>query len=64
MDNITIIRVKALAKQSCIKGYYKIREAELIQKCEAHPDVNEQIFITGVRNTQKHNDISKYQRNS
>ena len=38
MDNITVIKLKTLAKQ---RGYYKLRKAELIQKLEAHPNVNE-----------------------
>ena len=40
IDNITVIKLKALAKQRGIKGYYKLRKAELIQKLEAHPDVS------------------------
>ena len=39
MDNITVIKFKTLAKQRDIKGYYKLRKAELIQKLEAHSDV-------------------------
>ena len=49
MDNITVIKLKTIAKQRGIKGYYKLRKAELIQKLEAHPDVNEQVLIP--RNT-------------
>ena len=45
MDSITVIKLKALAKQRCIKGYYKLRKAELIQQLEAHPDANEQVLI-------------------
>ena len=45
MDNITVIKMKTLAKQRGIKGYYKLRKAELIQKFEAHSDVNEQDLI-------------------
>ena len=45
MDYITVIKLKALAKQRGIKGYYKLRKAELIQKLEAHPDINEQVLI-------------------
>ena len=41
MNNITVIKLKALAKHRGIKGYYKLRKAELIQELEAHPDVNE-----------------------
>ena len=54
MDNITVIKLKALAKQRGIKGYYKLRKAELIQKFEVYPDVNEQVLIPGLeipRNT-------------
>ena len=47
MDNITVIKRKTLAKQRGIKGYYKLRKAELMQKLEAHPDVNEQVLISG-----------------
>ena len=47
LDNITIIKMKALAKQHGIKGYYKLRKAELIQKLEVHPDVNEQVLLPG-----------------
>ena len=43
MDNTTVIKLKTLAKQRGIKGYYKLRKAELIQKLEAHSDVNEQV---------------------
>ena len=45
MDNITVIKLKTLAQQRGIKGYYKLRKAELIQKMEAHSDVNEQVLI-------------------
>ena len=41
MDNITVIKLKTLGKQRGIKGYYKLRKAELIQKLEAHTDANE-----------------------
>ena len=54
MDNTTVIKLKTLAKQRGIKGYYKLRKAELIQKLEAHPDINEQVLIPGLeisRNT-------------
>ena len=44
-DTITVIELKALAKQRGNKGYYKLRKAELIQKLQAHPDVNEQVLI-------------------
>ena len=45
MDSITIIKLKTLAKKRSIKGCYKLRKAELIQKLETHPDVNEQVLI-------------------
>ena len=54
MDNITAVKLKTLAKQRGIKGYYKLRKAELIQKLEGHPDVSEQVLIQGLeipRNT-------------
>ena len=47
MNNITVIELKALAKQSGIKGYYKLRKAELIHKLETNADVNEQVLIPG-----------------
>ena len=61
MNNITVIKLKALAMQRGIKGYYKLRKAELIQKLEAHPDVNEQVLIAGLeipRNTTRLVNIS------
>ena len=48
MDSITIIKLKTSAKQRGIKGYYKLRKAELIQKLEAHSNVNEQVLIPGL----------------
>ena len=45
MYNTTVIKLKTLTKQRGMKGYYKLRKAELIQKLEAHPDVNEQVLI-------------------
>ena len=48
MDNITVIKLKDIVKQRGIKGYYKLRKAELIQILEAHPDVNEQVLIPGL----------------
>ena len=48
MDSITVIKLKALAKQRGIKDYYKLRKDELIQKLEAHPEVNEQTSIPGL----------------
>ena len=54
MSNITVIQLKAIAKHHGIKGYYKLRKAELIHKLEALPEVNEQVLIPGLeipRNT-------------
>ena len=45
MDNISVIKLKAVAKERGIKGYCKLKKAELIQKFDAHPDVNEQVLI-------------------
>ena len=50
----TVIELKALAKQCGIKGYYKFRKAELIQKLEPYPELNDQVLIPGLeilRNT-------------
>ena len=47
MDNITVIKLKTLAKQRAIKGYYELWKADLIEKLEAHLDVNEQVLIPG-----------------
>ena len=48
IDNVTVIKLKALARQRAIKGYYKLRKAKLIQKLEANPDVNGQFLIPGL----------------
>ena len=45
MNKITVIELKAIAKQRGIEGYYKLRKAELIHKLEALPEVNEQVLI-------------------
>ena len=45
LNNITVIKLKTLAKQRGIKGYCKLTKAELIQKLEAPSDVNEQVLI-------------------
>ena len=45
MDNTTVIKLNTFAKQRGIKGYYKLRKAELIQKLEAHPDLDEQVLM-------------------
>ena len=54
MNKNTVIELKAIAKQHGIEGYYKLRKAELIQKLEALPEVNEKGLIPGLeipRNT-------------
>ena len=35
MENHTIVQLKAIAKERGIKGYYNLREAELINALEA-----------------------------
>ena len=45
MNNITVIELKAIAKQNGIEGYYKLRKAELIHKLEVLPKVNKQVLI-------------------
>ena len=54
INHMTVVKLKTLAKQRGITGYYKLRKSELIQKLERHPDVNEQVVIPGLetpRNT-------------
>ena len=48
MDSITVIKLKVLTKQRGIKGYYKLRKAELIQQFADHPDIDEQVLIPGI----------------
>ena len=48
MYNIIVVKMKALANQRDIKGYYKLRKAELIKKLEIHPHGNEQVLISGL----------------
>ena len=43
MDNITVIKLKAIAKQRSITDYYKLKK--LTQKLESHPDENEEVLI-------------------
>ena len=46
LNNVSAnLNLVTLAKQRVIKGYYKLRIAELIQKLEAHSDENEQVLI-------------------
>ena len=35
MENHTVVQLKAIAKERGIKGYYKLRKAELIRVLEA-----------------------------
>ena len=35
MENYTVVQLKAIAKERCIRGYYKLRKAELIHALEA-----------------------------
>ena len=35
MDNYKVVQLKAIAKESGIKGYYKLRKSELIHALEA-----------------------------
>ena len=35
MDNYTVVQLKANAKERDVRGYYKLRKAELIQALEA-----------------------------
>ena len=48
INSITVIELKAVAKQRGIIGYYKLRKAELMQKLEDLPDVTEQVLIPGL----------------
>ena len=45
MDNITVIKLKTLANSVVLKVTINSKKAELIQKFEAHSDVNEQVLI-------------------
>ena len=42
-----------MANQRCIKGYYKLRNAELIHKLNTHPDVNDQVLMPGLEKPRK-----------
>ena len=35
MENHTVVKLKAIAKERCIRGYHKLRKAELIHAFEA-----------------------------
>ena len=48
MNNITVIELKAIAKQRGVEGYNKLKKAELIHTLEALTEVNEQVLIPGL----------------
>ena len=62
MVNITVIKLKPLAQQRGSKGYYTLRNAELIQELETDADVNEEVVIPDLKNRQTHNRISVIQQ--
>ena len=35
MENHTVTQLKAIAKERCVRGYYKLRKVELIHALEA-----------------------------
>ena len=45
MENHTIVQLKAIAKERGIKGYYKLRKAELINALEATRLVEQKSII-------------------
>ena len=45
MENHTIVQLKAMAKERGIKGYYKLRKAELINALEATKLVEQKSII-------------------
>ena len=45
MENHTIVQLKAIAKERGIKGYYKLRKAELIHVLEVTRIVEQQSNI-------------------
>ena len=44
MGNHTIVQLKAIAKERGIKGYYRLRKAELIHALEATRLVEQQVI--------------------
>ena len=44
MENHTIVQLKAISKERGIKGYYKIRKAELIHALEATRLVEQKVI--------------------
>ena len=47
MDNHTVVQLKAIAKERGIRGYYKLRKAELIHALEAARLVEQTSTIFG-----------------
>ena len=47
MDNHTVVQLKAIAKERGIRGYYKLRKAELIHALEAARLVEQKWNIFG-----------------
>ena len=47
MENHTVVQLKAIAKERCIRGYYKLRKAELIHALEATKLVEQESNIIG-----------------
>ena len=35
MENYTVVQLKAIAKERCIRGYYKLRKVEVIHALKA-----------------------------
>ena len=48
MENHTVVQLKAIAKQRGIRGYYKLRKAELIRVMEATRLVEQKSNLFGV----------------
>ena len=45
MENYTVVQVKAIAKERGVRGYYKLRKAELIHALEARRLVKQKSSI-------------------
>ena len=43
MDNHTVVQLNAIAKEQGIRGYYKLRKAELIRVLEATRSVEQKV---------------------
>ena len=50
MNNHTVVQLKAIAKERDIRGYYKLRKAELIHALEAVRLVKSNIFDESIAN--------------